>query len=478
MPNIFDLPNELLIEIINLVTPESIEQFTSCCKEIYNVGRDASKIHNRYRKQYGSITCAPLQEASDLPTGYIHPLRFLAEIARDERIVEYTTELIIDYKGYDPHEHVLNDNEREDLYKLHHLSYEAEQWICTKIKNSPILAGDLMLIEEWTMMVLSGFLGKTWALLLTLLPNLDSITSIDSLSTETEMFEMVSRINETFRQDYQDFPPALAKLTKIDIRDSQPLKIYEAFASLPSMRFLQGRQVIGDFFTWPCYWDPHTSGVTDLQWNETSIDIESLMEFLKGIRALESFTLTGDSQEEEWNPLGIINSLLLYAKESLRKLSLTYGKGEDSDNDCYFSAPLSPFEVLTWVRLDVESFFDVGISNVDVDEALPDRGFFKGRSEDYHYGYEARPLVDMLPASIETLELVGVLSEKNTASLLRKLPELKEERVPRLKKIVFEGHYMIDETLKTECERAGITLEHRQTSWYNNMKALGLHHHH
>ena len=50
MPKIFDLPNEILIEIINLITPEGIEQLTLSCKEIYNVGRDALKMHNRYRK--------------------------------------------------------------------------------------------------------------------------------------------------------------------------------------------------------------------------------------------------------------------------------------------------------------------------------------------------------------------------------------------------------------------------------------------
>lgn len=476
MPKIFDLPNEILIEIINLITPEGIEQLTLSCKEIYNVGRDALKMHNRYRKQYGSVNCFPPQEDTDLPAGFIHPLQHLAEIARDEKIAEYTTEFIID--GYHPYENVLCGVEREDSYKVHHLSYETEQWICTKIQDCPILAGDLMEIKDWTRMVLSGFLGRACALLITLLPNLNSITSIETPSFKIDIFEMVSSIAEAFHQNDQDFPPALAKLTKVYIGGEEPLKTYEAFASLPSMRSLQGRQVVGHHFTRPCYRDPHTSGVTDLQWSETSIDIESLTEFLKGMRALESFAMIGDGREEEWDPLGIMNSLLLHAKGSLRKLSLTYSKGEDLDNDCYLSAPLSTFEVLRWVRLDVESLFDVGNNNVDVDEALPDRDFYKSRSEDFHYGYEAQALVDILPASIETLELVGVLSEKNTASLLHKLPELKEERVPQLQKIVFEGHYLIDETLKSECERARITLEHRQTSGYNNMKALGLHHHH
>ena len=405
----------------------------------------------------------------------------MAEIARDEKIAEYTTEFIID--RYHPYDNVFCGVEREDSYKVRHLSYETEQWICTKIQDCPILARDLMEIKDWARTVLSGFLGGACAggacaLLITLLPNLNSITSIDTSSFAIDIFEMVSSIAEAFHQNDQDFPPALAKLTKVYIGGREPLETYEAFASLPSMRSLQGRRVVADHFTWPCYRDPHTSGVTDIQWSEASIHIESLTEFLKGMRALESFTMIGDSQEEEWDPLGIMNSLLLHAKGSLRKLSLTYSKGEDLDNDCYLSAPLNTFEVLRWVRLDVESLFDVGINNVDVDEALPDRGFYKSRFEDYHYGYEAQALVDILPASIETLELVGVLSEKNTASLLHKLPELKEERVPQLQKIVFEGHYLIDETLKSECERARITLEHRQTSGYNNMKALGLHHHH
>ena len=121
-------------------------------------------------------------------------------------------------------------------------------------------------------------------------------------------------------------------------------------------------------------------------------------------------------------------------------------------------------------------FFDTG--SHEVDEALPDGGFYRPTLEDYHYGYEAQALVDILPASVETLELVGVLSLQNTLSMLARLPELKEERVPRLKKIVFEGHYSLDEKRKTECKDAGIMLEHKETAWYVQMKALGLHYHH
>ena len=83
----------------------------------------------------------------------------------------------------------------------------------------------------------------------------------------------------------------------------------------------------------------------------------------------------------------------------------------------------------------------------------------------------------MLPASIETLELVRVLSVRNTTSMLAGLLELPRERVPRLETIVFEGHSSIDETLQSQCESAGIKLEHKEVSWYTEMIEMGLHHH-
>ena len=59
----------------------------------------------------------------------------------------------------------------------------------------------------------------------------------------------------------------------------------------------------------------------------------------------------------------------------------------------------------------------------------------QSRLEDNHDGYEAQRLVDVLPASIETLELVRILSEWSTNSMLAGLSNFKRERVPRLGKI-------------------------------------------
>ena len=63
------------------------------------------------------------------------------------------------------------------------------------------------------------------------------------------------------------------------------------------------------------------------------------------------------------------------------------------------------------------------------------RGEHQSRLEDYHYGYEEQRLVEVLLASIETLELVRVLSEWRTSSMLAGLSDFKKERVPRLGKI-------------------------------------------
>ena len=61
---------------------------------IHDAAKDALEVHGQ-RKQYGSINCAFLEDHGDRQTKTYHPLRLLAEIALDDRIVEYITEIFI-----------------------------------------------------------------------------------------------------------------------------------------------------------------------------------------------------------------------------------------------------------------------------------------------------------------------------------------------------------------------------------------------
>lgn len=355
-------------------------------------------------------------------------------------------------------------------------SDETKEWIFNKVASCPYLADDE--INQWTENILSGIRGTICALLITLLPNLRSMKIIASPYEDTPLTRIVSRIAEGKFQG-RTSQMALGKLSEVDTNHSgctTELGMYAPWAALPSMRSLRGRMVKGHRFNWS--YSPHTSGVTDIRYDYSSINAASFTELFKCIKALRSFTYEGgdyvNGNYVEWDPTGIVTGLILYAKGSLQKLDITYSKEQDPDDSGYFLISLAAFEDLRWVRLDVELLYKTNSDDWNV--ASTDEHSHETGLDDYHYAYEAQPLIDILPASIETLELVGVLSERNTASLMARLPELKQERVPRLEKIVFEGNCSLDEKMTTECKNVGIMLEHRNTSWYTRMNAMGLHH--
>lgn len=465
MVQLLDLPDELLLEITHLSTPEGIEQFSLCSKDIYALTKDALESH-RYRKRWGTVNCAPPRNSGEELIRSVHPLRFLADIALDEVIADYTTELIVGNPGYEEAESMRYEN-REKRNALHDFGYKFEQWISTEVTSCPYLDDDET--DAWTEKILLGDRGPACAILITLLPNLRSMTITDTSGMETPLGFMVKQIADASSWGNRTSPQSLGELSEVDTNHSDYitwLEMYAPWVALPSMRSLRGHTVRGYGFRWE--YSPQISGVTNIRYCYSSISATSFTELFKGIKALETFTYegggyTGDFYEYvEWDPTGIVAGLLLYAKGSLQKLDITYSKEQDPDDEIYFLVSLDAFEVLRWVRLDVELLFKTESEAWDV--ALPNGYFQEDGLDDYHYGYQAQPLVDILPVSIETLELVGLLSEKNTASLMARLPELKPKLVPRLEKIVFEGNCSLDETMVTECKNVGIMLEHRNTS--------------
>lgn len=464
MVQLLDLPNELLLEITDLSAPEGIEQFSLCSKEIYALTK-AALVSHRYRKRWGTIDCTIPKNPREELVRSSHPLRFLADIAFDEVIADYTTSLIL---GDPTYEEAMSDEDREEWSALRDVDSRFERWISTTVTSCPYLDDDES--DAWTEKILLGDRGPACAILITLLPNLRSMTITDHLTIETPLGFMVKQIADASSWGDRISPQSLGKLSEVETGGSDfevMLGIYAPWVALPSMRSLRGYMVDGDSFRWP--YPPQISGVTSIQYCYSTISARGFTELFKGIKALETVEYEGggstDYDDSGWEPTGIVAGLLLYAKGTLQKLDLTYSKSEDYPDNVqkYFLVSLDAFEVLEWVRLDVELLFKTDSDACDV--VLTGGYVQEDGVDDYHYGYQAQPLVDILPASIEKLELVGVLSGKNTASLMARLPELKPKLVPKLKKIVFEGNWSLDKTMMTACKNVGIMLKHRNTSF-------------
>ena len=237
-------------------------------------------------------------------------------------------------------------------------------------------------IGDWTESILSGSVEESCALLITLLPNLESIIILDDPSPQTPLFDVISKITDTRSVTDQTFLPALTKIPRANgsnSRGGQSLGLLGPLAVLPSMRSLHGSLIRDAFdkdsFTW-CH-GPRIPGIIDIRYSCTSISAESFCQLFSVIKALESFSCIGGgvSRSAEWEPVAIVDGLRVNAKGSLRKLDLTFSKEDDADNECYGIASLDTFELLRWVRLDVELLFNVTSDAVVTNETTPD-GYF------------------------------------------------------------------------------------------------------
>lgn len=322
--------------------------------------------------------------------------------------------------------------------------------------------------EHWIKDTLSWHINTIVALLASMYPCLKRFWLTDNCDNDHLLF-LAQKIDQANRLD-SGSPHALSKLPYVEGGGGTSdffttMEPFEPLSALPCMRSYKGRY---NYHETP--WAPpeKKSTITCLELNECMIHVAALRSALSGIGKLQIFTyeyywawdgLSSESRrngwERDWRVGEIILSLLESAGHSLVELDLTRngsseqqrakearerartGCGElrayedvENDNDesdgtvKLFMGSHRGFQVFKYVRVQNEAF-------VEED------------SEDSVNSASARivhRLVDLLPAMVETITLTTPrLSRKDSYQLLESFPELKEERVPKLKKFKFES---------------------------------------
>lgn len=93
---LFDLPNEILQQIIELAVPgppwHGIASLTLTCRTLFAVGRDRLSKHRRLKREYSTVT---------LSYEGMHPLHLLCAILQDEAVAPYVVKIRTD-KNYIP----------------------------------------------------------------------------------------------------------------------------------------------------------------------------------------------------------------------------------------------------------------------------------------------------------------------------------------------------------------------------------------
>lgn len=371
---------------------------------------------------------------------------------------------------------------------------EAWKWIFPKLEQCPYIQRKEL--EKW---VLSPHRDSEWfdttlALLLTLLPNLQSIF-IDGLRTYTHRTEYLLNQIALANQASKGEDHALSRLVSLDQTyeagghySNVPIDFYLPLTGLPSVRRISGERVKrGSQYTnfssiQDSFEDAEgvsrmfNSGITNIKLAHSWISSLGFENVLGRIGALQDFEyeyayLSYTSGLPGFEPRKIASSLLAHAGHSLRSLNLTAqginrvgfhsngnlpdrsGIGKIARRGCVFVGSLRQFQVLETVRVNNAMLIEK-IHSIDTN----------GKTSKVHHR-----LIDLLPSSIEKLFLVGdldscssdqifddLVESKAHGRMFDNLAESKRHILPRLEETNFDYFDPVASNVKHACHKVGV----------------------
>ena len=475
MARLLDLANELLLGVISFVRVEDIEAFTSCNRRIYRVSQDVLQKHRAMKKKFSRVQLTFLNPGTTrVHSSSVHPMVWLEIITLDETAASYPTLL-----------HIHDNIRSHDAGKGYssRISTDTKDLIYSKLDQCPYIPREEL--ERWKKDIDSRqkiSFDIALALLLTLLPNLQSI-STDGLRKIPHCTEnMVVQIAKAHHVDKEHTHPSshLASLNHAGTPSGSDNSLGSAncpsiglclpFTGLPSFRSVSGDIVHGS--TWDGLEDLQSlsktfeSAVTNINFTQSSISSLKFEKLLCRCGVLQVFKYEDDGMHFGELRFGrILDSLLTHAGHSLCSLDLSaknvyvFPPGwcespEDSDGakaplHCYvFMGSLRHFQVLRNVKVDSAMFIEK-VLNADTDGKISSK---------------VHRLVDILPASVEKLCLVARLGSRSSNRMFDGLVESKADVLPRLEEIEFEYSDPVTHDLKQACHEIGVELVDATTS--------------
>ncbi|CAD6573670.1 MAG: hypothetical protein ASARMPREDX12_006195 [Alectoria sarmentosa] len=492
MPALLSLPNEILDYIVNYIHIDDIEAFSSCCRPIKLVAAVRLQRHLERKFKYPTIMIVDKRE--DTIADYMSedtwsdpvPTYLLRDFLMDEENTLYPRFMSIGgsdttYRGSEEIRSALATTSIEEHQGLEDKLVAKVMQIQTSLyTEEPIIEA-----QDWIDRIKKGNFSATAALLVTLFPNVKTLSMFnqDQHGTETLLIRTLEKLTSAAAKSVPGRLGAFSELSGIELegptrRGAAYGQLIAMFMIMPTMRVVKGRRVHWSAFDWP--YGSITSRVKDVSLDRSEIHSKSLINCLKRIEALEKFTYdlvpTRSPSLMIWEPRLIVKALRKHARRTLVHLELT---GEASclssglrDGEPFIGT-LRSFQVLESVRLMTMMLFKQ-IDGEDIDEsekimeeridgeAIDDNDEVKKESENFgnpNSLMEPRRLTDFLPPSARKLELVGGLSDEEARDMFTDLPKLKCERLPNLCEIVLEDSDPLEQETKNLCREAGIRLK-------------------
>ena len=459
MPHILDLANEVLYQIIAATNTHDIESLAASCRTIHTLAESKVKRHRELKEKYASLALRDCGQLDKDPG--VHPIYVLRDILHDTALAQYPTIIRSASFDNDYYEWIDTDQGIAELEGIKAVAAGCDGEIQNVINHCPFI--ETRERETWRVQIMQGSGDAIVGLLLTLLPRL---TSIAIVQPREGFFTQIFRRIVKFQQPpNRHAPQALTKLARIDIvpyystyemGPANEFDFVSQYARLPSMRTITGSQFETDVgshaqsFQWRH--DPGISAVTEISIDRSTVDAESITNLLRVVRALERFSFAFGGHMPPrliYQPRRIISGLGQYAQCSLSYLHLTGTRiaiNTMQDDDLEYD--LRVFEKLKQLRID-----HTLLSHHDRPCLAPSKRKFYQDCNCW-----PQRLVDVLPASIESLELEGCVPWKRVKAFFAGFLELKAERLPRLWEIKMDGSAAAELRFVHLCKRVGVVL--------------------
>lgn len=430
------LPNEILLRIIESeISHSDLENIALCSKTLFDLARPARERHLFNKRRFSTIIVgdAGLGNGVDQPMvlNDVDLSSALGDLlANRAAATEYCTTLRI---------HALDDeefftkryNDRNDREAMLITQKLAPQ-LFTLIQQAPFTTYDRWLFSH--LRDIYEFLYEVPLILLYQIKVLE-LSNISSLFlNRCDGFKMVGESHHHLEQ-VRLFGNIEGYLQSYST-DFEALRF---LAQFPSITSIHGVHLSHPTSGLPL---PHLEHVTDLHFESSGIDVEFLVKLLGTTKGLKNFFYETDNRFRFTYVYGLwqtIWALRMSASKTLESLTLVDPSNTIEAREAYKSYPLSlrDFAVL---------------KHVSVDCSLFRKPFVEDGHRDWYR------LVEVLPQTLETLELFRPASGEELSSIFGDLVELKGERLPNLKKISVDGEVHLEPDLVDDCERLDIEL--------------------
>ena len=410
---LLSLPCELLLHIVNEVSPYDMENFSRSCKQLYNLAKGLAKEAKECIPKYSTVRLIPYRSSTCV-------FNFLDDLVRRPRIGLYITEFYVSglHRTSSPVFTIDIQGLRAALSSI--------------VASSPYLNSSES--QPWLDTLIEGGLDSAIAFVLLFLPNILRLT-LSEFPTATCIAQVVRSIASV--ESGCGSSQTLSKLSSVTARvTGASLNLIASFAALPSMQRISISDLHEDHFEdWSF---DHLSRITELRIEDCRLSVDRVAALLEGFSALRDFYYHTPNRvwsEHKINPMTLCRTLAKYAGTSLEKLYIAV-------NDVWsvsfelptFIGSLQDFQALKYLRLETRFLFRDGV---------------------------IQKLVDMLPPSLETLELHPALTTAAASAMLTDLPELEESLLPNLREIrLSRGQILRD--IQASCKSKGVYVIHTE----------------